>query len=66
VFWCGLMLFLLVKEVHNFTLGETVRNILATLFTAASILLTGYILYVLFSQLYEFVLAILQEASLRV
>ncbi len=64
-FWTGLMLFIMVKEVHNYSLSETIRNILTTLFTIAMFLLTGYILYVLFNQLYEFILAIVQEIGLR-
>ncbi len=64
-FWTGLMLVIMVKEIHNYSFSETVRNILATLFTMAMFLLTGYILYVLFNQLYEFILAIVQEAGLR-
>ncbi len=64
-FWCGIMLVIMVKEVHNFTFSETVRNILTTLFTIAIFLLTGYILYVLFTQLYEFIEAIIREVGLR-
>lgn len=64
-FWTGLMLFIMVKEIHNYSLSETIRNILTTLFTMAMFLLTGYILYVLFNQLYEFILAIIQEIGLR-
>lgn len=63
--WVALMLFLMVKEIHNYSLSETVRNILTTLFTMALFLLTGYILYVLFHQLYEFIRAVLQEVGLR-
>jgi hypothetical protein len=59
------MLFIMVKEIHNYSLSETIRNILTTLFTMAMFLLTAYILYVLFNQLYEFVLAIIQEIGLR-
>lgn len=64
-FWVGLMLFIMVKEIHNYSVSETVRNILTTLFTMAMFLLAGYILYVLFNQLYEFILAIVQEVGLR-
>jgi len=64
-FWTALMLFIMVKEVHNYSFSETVRNILTTLFTMVMFLLMGYILYVLFNQLYEFVLAIIQEVGLR-
>ena len=63
--WIGIMLFIMVKEVHNYSFSETVRNILTTLFTIGLFLLTGYILYVLFNQLYDFVSAILQELRLR-
>ena len=59
------MLFIMVKEIHNYSLSETVRNILITLFTMALFLLTGYILYVLFQQLFDFVRAIIQEIGLR-
>lgn len=63
--WTGLMLFSMVKEIHNYTFTETVRNVLLTLFTMGLFLLTGYILYVLFNQLYDFVSAIVQEVGLR-
>ncbi len=64
-FWIGLMLFLMVKEIHNYSVSETVRNVLTTLFTMAMFLLSAYILYVLFNQLYEFVMAVVQEVGLR-
>ncbi|MEJ5224297.1 MAG: YIP1 family protein, partial [Anaerolineales bacterium] len=63
--WTGIMLVIMVKEVHNYSFSETVRNILTTLFTMGMFLLTGYILYVLFNQLIEFILAIVQEVGLR-
>ncbi len=65
LFWCGVMLVIMVKELHNFTVSQTVRNILGTLFTMAMFLLTSYILYVLFNQLIEFIMAIVQEVGLR-
>jgi outer membrane protein assembly factor BamB len=64
-FWTGLMLFIMVKEIHNYSFWETVRNVLITIFTMALFVLTGYILYVLFNQLFEFVSAIFQEVRLR-
>uniref|UniRef100_A0A7C1FGT6 DUF1282 domain-containing protein n=1 Tax=Caldilinea aerophila TaxID=133453 RepID=A0A7C1FGT6_9CHLR len=65
-FWVGVMLFIMVKEIHNYSVSETIKNILTTFFTMGMFLLTGYILYVLFNQLYEFVHAIVQEVGLRV
>ena len=63
--WIGLMLFLMVKEIHNYSFFETVRNILITIFTIGLFILTGYILYVLFNQLFDFISAIFQEVRLR-
>lgn len=63
--WVGIMLFMMVKEIHNYSFSETVRNVLITLFTMALFLLTGYILYILFNQLFDFVAAIVQEVGLR-
>ncbi len=63
--WTGLMLFLMVKEIHNYSFGETVRNVLLTLFTMAVIMLTGYVLYVLLVQLVDFVTALFNEVRLR-
>lgn len=64
-FWVVLMLFIMVKEIHNYSFSETVRNVLLTLFTMAMFLLTGYILYILFSQLFGFFSEIIQEVGLR-
>lgn len=63
--WTGIMLFIMVKEIHNYTFSETVKNVLVTVFTMALFVLAGYILYVLFNQLSDFVSAIIQEIGLR-
>jgi tetratricopeptide (TPR) repeat protein len=63
--WVGVMLVIMVKEVHNYSVNETIRTLLLTLFTMAMFLLTAYILYVLFNQLYEFVQAVVQEVRLN-
>jgi tetratricopeptide (TPR) repeat protein len=64
-FWTVMMLFIMVKEIHNYSFSETVSNVLLTIFTMGLFLLTGYILYVLFRQLYDFISAIIQEIGLR-
>lgn len=63
--WMGIMLVIMVKEIHNYSFRETVRCIVITLFTMAMFLLTAYILYVLFNQLFEFIEAVIREASLH-
>jgi hypothetical protein len=64
-FWTGMMLFIMVKEIHNYSFTETVKNVLVTIFTMLLFLLTAYILYILFNQLFDFISAIIQEAGLR-
>jgi hypothetical protein len=59
------MLFIMVREIHNYTLSETTTNILRTLFTMVMLSLTAYILYLLFGQLIDFVVTIWQEIGLR-
>lgn len=63
--WVGIMLVMMVQEIHNYSFSETIRNILLTIFTMGLFLLTGYILYVLFSQLFDFISALIQEIGLR-
>jgi hypothetical protein len=41
------------------------RNVLITIFAMALFVLTGYILSVLFGQLFDFISAIIQELGLR-
>jgi hypothetical protein len=63
--WTAIILAIMVMEIHNYSISETVRNILTTLFTMAMFLLTAYILYILFNQLAEFVTAIIREVNLH-
>ncbi len=63
--WTAMMLFIMVKEIHNYSFSETVRNILMTIFTMLLFLLAAYILNVLINQLIDFVSAIVQEVGLR-
>lgn len=63
--WMGIMLFIMVQEIHNYSFAETVRNVLLTLFAMVLFVLTGYILSVLFTQLFDFIAAVAQELRLR-
>lgn len=64
--WTAMMMLIMVKEIHNYSFTETLRNIVVTLFTMGLFLLTGYIIYVLFNQLFDFISAVFQELRLRV
>jgi hypothetical protein len=63
--WVAIMLFNMVKEIHNYSISETIKNVLLTIFTMALFALTSYILYVLFNQLFDFISAVFQEVRLR-
>ncbi len=50
-----------LKEVNNFTMGETVKIIFLTVFAALILALLIFIIYVLWAQVFEFVTAIVGE-----
>ncbi|KIY23521.1 YIP1 family protein [Mesobacillus subterraneus] len=64
--WCLMILTIMIKEIHNYTFSETVRNIFITLFGMAIMILVIFIVFVLFGQVYDFVYSIIKEAMLRV
>ncbi|MHC0037720.1 YIP1 family protein [Pseudoneobacillus sp. C159] len=64
--WCLLILFIMIKEIHNYSFSETVRNIFITLFGMVIMILVVFILMVLFDQVYDFVYSIVREVILRV
>lgn len=64
--WCLLILFIMIKEIHNFSISETIRNIFITLFGMLIMVLVIFIIFVLTNQVYNFVYSIIKEVLLRV
>ncbi len=64
--WTGILIFLAVKEIHNYEIKETVKNLLMTIFTVTIIVLIGFILYVFGAELFDFVVSWVKEAINRV
>ncbi|MEH6943580.1 YIP1 family protein [Bacillus sp. JJ722] len=64
--WCGVILFIMIKELHNYTISETVRNILVTIFAMILTVLVVLLLFVLTKQVFDFVYSIVQEVIIRV
>ena len=56
---------MMVQEMHNYSFKETVKNLLITLFTICLFLLIGFIVYLLYGQLSDFVVSIVQEVAIR-
>ncbi|MEH7237235.1 YIP1 family protein, partial [Bacillus sp. JJ1562] len=66
IVWSAILLFITIKEIHDYTFFGTIRNILITIFTMFIAVLVFFVIYVLFDQVYDFVYSIIQEVILRV
>ncbi|WP_438348052.1 YIP1 family protein [Paenibacillus sp. FA6] len=65
IVWCTILMFMMVKEIHDFTVKETIRNILTTLFGMLMLSLVLFIVYVLLDQVYDFVYSVIRELMVR-
>lgn len=63
--WCGLLLCMMVKEIHNYELDETARNVVMTLFGMLMMGVIAFILFGLSNQLLDFVYSVYQELRIR-
>lgn len=61
-----LHLILMIKELHDFSGGEVVKNILLTVFSAIITVVVIYIIYILFIQVYDFIYSFILEVLTRV
>ena len=64
--WCGTLLILGIKEVNNYNAKETAKVAGLTLFAALILTLLIFIIYVLGSQVIEFIAAIIGEVVYRI
>ncbi|MDD3958054.1 MAG: YIP1 family protein [Candidatus Izemoplasmatales bacterium] len=64
--WTAILIFLSIKEIHNYEIKETFKNLLMTMFTMAIIVLIGFIIYAFGSQLWNFLVSWFKEAINRV
>lgn len=66
VTWIGVLIFLSIKEINNYTVKETVKIIGLTLFTILIACLLAFIIYVLWSQVFDFLQSLFREAVYRI
>ena len=59
--WSGICLFRAIMELHDYSFGKTVKNILLTVFAFAMALLFIIVLRMLFAQLFGYTGSILGE-----
>ena len=60
------LFFLTAKELHNYTFGGTVKNVLLTIFFIVLSILALFIMYALLNEVFSFLGQILEEVKYRV
>lgn len=66
IVWSAVLLYLMVQEIHSFSFKGTVKNILITIVTMFLLVLAAFMFYLLFGQLKDFVMDIIQEVKAHV
>lgn len=64
--WTVLLAVLMIKEVQDYSVGETIKNIFITIFAMVIAVLIAFVAYMLLDQVWEFIYSIIQEVMLRV
>ncbi len=64
--WSAVMIFIGLTETHNYSFGETVKNVLLTLFFMVVAVIAVAVLYLLWVQVITFFQEIIQEVRYRV
>ncbi len=64
--WIAVLVFIAVKEINDYTVGETVKIILLTVFTILIVCLLAFIIYVLWSQVLDFLQQIPREVVYKI
>lgn len=64
--WVAVLVFISIREINNYTVKETIKIILLTIFTILIVCLLAFIIYVLCSQVFDFVQSILGEVVYRI
>ena len=64
--WIAVLMFIGVQEINNYTVLETIKIILLTVFTILIVSLLAFIIYVLWSQVFDFLQSIFGEAVYRI
>lgn len=63
--WLLVLAILAIKEVNNYTAGETFKIICLTIFTILIMALLIFVIYVLWAQVFEFISAVFGEVVYR-
>lgn len=64
--WVAILIFLSIKEINNYSVKETIKIILLSIFTILITVLLIFIMYVLWSQVFDFLQSIFGEVVYRI
>lgn len=64
--WILILMFISIKEINSYNVKETVKIIGLTLFTILIAVLLAFIIYVLWSQVFEFIQSLVGEVVYRI
>lgn len=64
--WIAVLIFISIQEINNYTVKETVKIIGLTVFTILIAVLLAFIIYVLWSQVFDFIRAICGEVVYKI
>lgn len=63
--WAGLLLFMNIKNTHNYTVSQTIVNLLLTLFMLVILILVILVVYIMAYQVYSFFEDIVKEVIIN-
>ena len=63
--WTGILLFVVIKETHNFSAKQTIVNLLLTAFMMLVLVIVIILLYLVFAQLFGFNVDLVKEVIFR-
>ncbi len=63
--WAGALIFIGLTETHNYSFGETIKNVLLTLFFMLVAVIAITVIYLLWVQVITFIQDIIQEVAYR-
>lgn len=64
--WIAVLAFISIKEINNYTVKETFKIIFLTVFTILIVCLLAFIIYVLWSQVFDFLQSLAGEVVYRI
>ena len=64
--YTAFLIFFTIKDMHNFSVKETIKNLLLTILTMIIIVVLVFIVGVLAYQFFDFIISIVKEVIIRV